>query len=80
MTAAERLQAEKERLLAATGFYVPPYRMENLMKAAAKIMDIVIKADTNICYEECRFIMAIVNAAIPNAADQTEESEHDDER
>ena len=47
MTAAERLQAEKERLLAATGFYVPPYRMANLMKAAAKIMDIVIKADTN---------------------------------
>lgn len=66
MTAAERLQAEKERLLATTGFYVPPYRMANLMKAAAKIMDIVIKADTNICYEECRFIMAIVNAAITN--------------
>ena len=80
MTAAERLQAEKERLLATTGFDVPPYRMANLMKAAAKIMDIVIKADTNICYEECRFIMAIVNAAIPNVADQTEESEHDDER
>lgn len=65
MTAAERLQAEKERLLTTTGFYVPPYRMANLMKAAAKIMDIIIKADTNICYEECRFIMAIVDAAIP---------------
>ena len=39
MTAAERLQAEKERLLTTTGFYVPPYRMANLMKAAAKIMD-----------------------------------------
>lgn len=60
MTAAERLQAEKERLLAATGFYVPPYRMANLMKAAAKIMDIVIKADTNICYEECRFITVLM--------------------
>ena len=44
MTAAERLQAEKERLLTTTGFYVPPYRMANLMKAAAKIMDIIIKA------------------------------------
>ena len=41
MTAAERLQAEKERLLATTGFYVPPYRMANLMKAAAKIMDTI---------------------------------------
>ena len=71
MTAAERLQAEKERLLTTTGFYVPPYRMANLMKAAAKIMDIIIKADTNICYEECRFIMAIVDAAIPRVSDQT---------
>ena len=80
MTAAERLQAEKERLLTTTGFYVPPYRMANLMKAAAKIMDIIIKADTNICYEECRFIMAIVDVAIPRVSDQTEECNHDDER
>ena len=80
VTAAERLQAEKERLLTTTGFYVPPYRMANLMKAAAKIMDIIIKADTNICYEECRFIMAIVDAAIPRVSDQTEECNHDDER
>lgn len=45
MTAAERLQAEKERLLAATGFYVPPYRMANLMKAAAKVMDSLLCSD-----------------------------------
>lgn len=64
MTAAERLQAEKERLLAATGFYVPPYRMANLMKAAAKIMDIVIKADTNICYEECKIVLGIVSTML----------------
>ena len=64
MTAAERLQAEKERLLAATGFYVPPYRMANLMKAAAKIMDIVIKADTNICYDECKIVLGIVSSAV----------------
>ena len=76
MTAAERLQAENERLLTTTGFY----RMANLMKAAAKIMDIIIKADTNICYEECRFIMAIVDAAIPRVSYQTEECNHDDER
>ena len=43
-------------------------------------MDIIIKADTNICYEECRFIMAIVDAAIPRVSDQTEECNHDDER
>lgn len=68
MTAAERLQAEKERLLTTTGFYVPPYRMANLMKAAAKIMDIIIKADTNICYEECRFIMATGRLRLSSAS------------
>ena len=64
MTAAERLQAEKERILAATGFYVPPYRMANLMKAAARIMDIIIKADTNICYDECKIVLGIVSATV----------------
>lgn len=64
MTAAERLQAEKEKIVAEMGFYVPPYRMASLMKAAAKVMDIITKADTNICYEECNFILATVGAAI----------------
>lgn len=49
MIAAERLQAEKERLLTTTGFYVPPYRMANLMKAAAKIMDRGVQVNAEIC-------------------------------
>lgn len=64
MTPAERLQAEKERVLAETGFYVPPYRLANLMKAAGKIADILVKADTNICYEECEIVLHIVSSAI----------------
>lgn len=77
MTAAERLQAEKERILAATGFYVPPYRMANLMKAAARIMDIIIKADTNICYDECKIVLGIVSATVSSLPEG--EREHDDE-
>lgn len=64
MTAAERLQAEKEKILSETGFYVPPFRMANLTKAAGKITDILTKADTNICYEECKIILKIVAATI----------------
>jgi hypothetical protein len=76
MTPAERLEAEKERILADTGFYVPPYRMANLMKTAAKITDTLIKADTNICYEECNIMLAIVAAAI---ATMTEGDDDDDD-
>ena len=64
MTAAERLQAEKERILSDTGFYVSPVRMAALMKAASKITEILVKADTCICYEECVVVLAIVGGPV----------------
>jgi hypothetical protein len=64
MTPSERMIAEKERILAETGFYVTPFRMSNLMKAAAKITDILVRADTNICYEECNIVLSIVSGTI----------------
>jgi len=76
MTPAERIQAEKERILAETGRYIPPYRLANLMKAAAKITDILARADTNICYEECKFVLAVVASTIGIV---TEEDNNDDE-
>ena len=75
MTAAERLQAEKERIIAGSGFYIPPYRLSNLMKAAARITDILVKADTNICYEECSIILALVAAGIAYVAEEEDELE-----
>lgn len=74
MTAAERLMAEKERILAETGFYVPPVRMAALTKAAARITDILVKADTNICYEECNIVLAIVAAAIASVTEENGEN------
>ena len=52
MTPAERVQAEKERIIAEAGFYIPPYRLANLMRAAARIADVLVKADTNMSYDE----------------------------
>lgn len=75
MTPAERLQAEKERILAETGCYVPPFRLANLMKAAGRIIDILIKADIHISYEECRLVLRIVEAAIISVT--KEKNEHD---
>lgn len=64
MTPAERMKAEKERIERECGFYITPYRMAHLMDAAGKIVNIMVKADTNICYAECHIILDLVSAGI----------------
>lgn len=64
MTPAERVRAEKERIIAEAGFYIPPYRLANLMRAAARITDVLVKADTNMSYDECKIALGLVLAAI----------------
>ena len=64
MTPAERMMAERDRIEKSGSIYIPPYRMANLMNAASKIMNIMVKADTNICYEEFNIILALVAAGI----------------
>lgn len=69
MTPAERLMAERERIQKELGFYITPYRLSHLMQAASKITDILVKADTNICFEECNIVLAIVAAAIASVTE-----------
>lgn len=64
MTPAERVRAEKERIIAEAGFYIPPYRLANLMRAAARIADVLVKADTNMSYGECKIVLGPVLATI----------------
>lgn len=73
MTPAERLIAERDRILSETGQYIPPYRLANLMKAAAKITDILVKADTNVCYEECKIVLAVVASTIGIVTEEDED-------
>ena len=68
MTPTERLLAEQEKIVTAQGYYIRPVRMANLMKAAARIFDILTKADTAVSYEECRIVLEIVGGAIDAAA------------
>lgn len=70
MTPAERMMAERDRIEKSGSIYIPPYRMANLMNAASKIMNIMVKADTNICYEECNIILALVAAGIACATEE----------
>lgn len=75
MTPVERMMAEKDRIEKSGQTYIPPYRMAKLMEAAGKIMNLMIKADTNICYEECSIILALVAAGIAYVAEEEDELE-----
>ena len=75
MTPAERMKAEKDRIEKSGQTYISPYRMANLMEAAGKIMNLMIKADANICYEECNIILALVAAGIARVTEEEDELE-----
>ena len=73
MTPTEKLLAEQEKVVAERGYYIRPIRMANLMKAAAKIFDVLTRADTAVSYEECRIVLEIVGRAVDAAAPGTGE-------
>ena len=73
MTPAERMTSERSRIEKSGNFYITPFRMAKLMDAASKIMNIMVKADTNICYEECSIILALVAAGIGCLTDEEDE-------
>lgn len=64
MTPAERMMAEKARIEKSGHVYIPPYRMARLMETASKVMNLMVRADTNVCYEECTIVLALVAAGI----------------
>lgn len=64
MTPSERLLAERQRIQERYGFYITPVRMAHLMEAAAKIAAVLIRADTGVCYQECRIVLDIVGETI----------------
>lgn len=73
MTPAERMTAERSRIEKSGNIYVTPLRMAKLMDAASKIINIMVKADTNICYEECNIILALVAAGISCVTENEED-------
>ena len=73
MTPAERMTAERSRIEKSGNIYVTPFRMAKLMDAASKIINIMVKADTNIRYEECNIILALVAAGISCVTENEED-------
>lgn len=73
MTPSERMTAERSRIEKSGNIYITPFRMAKLMDAASKIINIMVKADTNICYEECNIILALVAAGISCVTENEED-------
>lgn len=53
-------------------FQIPPYRLNNIMKIASKVTDVMLKSDLSVTYKECLIILEIIRTGIVQAA-QTEE-------
>jgi hypothetical protein len=58
------IKHEAEAIAGRIGLYIPPYRMGNLMKAAQRIVDLLIKADLAMTYKECLIVLDIVRNTI----------------
>ncbi len=66
-TPAANLKREAEIVSERTGFYITPYRMAELMKAAQKIVDVLQKNVYFVNYEESQFVLRVVMRAIEEA-------------
>ena len=64
MTPSEILKRECEEITQRTGFYVPPYRLANLMKIAQKITDTLMSNAVCMSYHESLLLLRIVMNAI----------------
>ena len=60
MTTADYIKTEAAEITGRTGRYIPPYRMANLIKAAMRISEMLIKTDVAMTYEECEIVLNIV--------------------
>lgn len=64
MTPTEILRRECEEITSRTGYHVPTYRLNNLLRTAQKVFDVIVKTDALISYHECMIILRIVMGAI----------------
>lgn len=66
MTPAEALKREAEEITRRTGYFIPPYRLAELMKTASKVTNLI----TNVYfvnYAEAMFILNVVEGAVKEA-------------
>lgn len=54
------IQKEAEKIAAQTGRYIAPYKLACMSQTAAKILKVIMQESFAMSYEDCHFILSIV--------------------
>lgn len=66
MTPSEALKREAEEITKRTGYFIPPYRLAELMKTASKVTNLITSVYF-VNYAEAMFILHVVEDAVKEA-------------
>lgn len=58
------LQEEAEAMAKKHGYYIPPYRMAEIVKTANRVFSALTTSTFQPTYEECRMVLHIVETAM----------------
>lgn len=58
------LAEEAERIKAERGYYIHPYKLNEMMKVANKILNVLTSSTFQCTYADCRFILELVQSAL----------------
>lgn len=58
------LAEEAERIKSERGYYIPPWKLNEMMKVASKIVNTLTSSTFQCTYADCRFILDIVAASL----------------
>lgn len=67
MNTADYIKHEAEEIASRTGRYIPPYRLASLMKTAQRIIDLTVRSDVAMTYDEIQLVLGIVQGAVGKA-------------
>ncbi len=67
MNTADYIKHEADEIASRTGRFIPPYRLSNLMKAAQRITELIVRSDIAMTYEEIQLVLGIVQGAVGKA-------------
>ena len=72
MSDMDEMRKEAQAALERRGATITPYRLNNMLKTAGRIMDTMLKGDIGVTYAECLAILEIVRSSITRAAGEEE--------
>lgn len=58
------LQEEMGKMAEKYGFYISPYQLNEMLRIAAKMMNVMVSGSFQPTHEECQMILAIIQNAL----------------